>query len=398
MEATFALIVLFWAAWGAVIYAYALFPVLLAGFARLFGRRDAPVPELPDEELPRVAMIVAAYNEAGTLPAKLANTWAIDYPADRFHLFIGSDGSDDGTGAVLEGCGDPRLRAFRFDERRGKISVLNDLVERAAEVDAEIVVMSDANTIFAPDSVRKLVKHFRDERVGCVSGELRLEQNGGVSGEGLYWKYECWIKRNESRLGFLIGCNGGIFALRRRLYRPLPKSTVVEDFVLTMRVLQQGFQVRLEPEARAAEPPCPSAHAEMVRKTRIGAGGFQALGLTWEMLHPRHGFAAFAYWGHKVLRWLAPLFLLTALGANLGLAVATAPPFAELYLALLALQLTGALVAARIYNTHPGAALPRWMRWLRPVSYFYLMNYALFCGFLRFLFRTQRVTWDRAAR
>jgi cellulose synthase/poly-beta-1,6-N-acetylglucosamine synthase-like glycosyltransferase len=255
-------------------------------------------------------------------------------------------------------------------------------------VKSEIVVMSDANTMFHRDALRKLAQGFQDPRVGCVSGELLLEQDGGVSGEGLYWRYEGWIKRNESRLGFLIGCNGGIFALRRELYTPLPASTVVEDFVLTMRVIEQGYAVRFEPEARATEPACPTSRAEMIRKARIAAGGFQALGLTGSLLHPRYGFCAFAFWGHKVLRWLVPLFLLVALGTNLGLA---SLPF---YRLTLMAQIGGILTALWAYGAKPGSRLPRWTR---PISYFYLMNFALLSGLCRFLLRTQKVTWERAA-
>jgi cellulose synthase/poly-beta-1,6-N-acetylglucosamine synthase-like glycosyltransferase len=386
---TITAVVLFWTAWALIFYAYVVFPVLLS----LFARRRAAASESGNEqdttgleELPRVAMIVAAYNEERVLADKLANTWKIDYPADRFTLVVGSDGSADGTAEILDGCADDRLRAFPFTERRGKISVLNDLVQRT---NADILVFSDANTMFAPDAIRKMVRHFEDPQVGCVSGELGLEQDGGVSGEGLYWKYECWIKRNESRLGFLIGCNGGIFALPRGLYEPLPASVIVEDFVLTMRIVERGYQIRFEPEARATEPACPSSRAEMIRKIRIGAGNFQALGLTRRLLHPRFGLRAFAYWGHKVLRWCVPLFFVVALAANIVLVQQ------ELYRLLLGLQVAGGLIAGLSYNARPGIKLPRWTR---PISYFYLMNYALFCGFLRFLFGTQRVTWERAAR
>lgn len=378
--------VLFWAGWGLIFYTYCVFPVLLAFFA---GRRRKPFPPLPalaDHELPRVAMIVAAYNEARDLPAKLVNTEQIDYPRDRFELVVGSDGSSDGTAEQLRASRLPGLKALLFTERRGKVSVLNDLMQ---QTDAEIVVMSDANTMFAPDAVRRLIHHFQDPRVGCVSGELLLEQDGGVSGEGLYWKYEGWIKRCESKLGFLVGCNGGIFAMRRELYEALPATTLVEDFVMTVRLVERGHQVLFDPEARATEPACPTARAEMVRKVRIGAGGFQALGLTCGLLHPRHGLRAFAYLGHKVLRWLVPLFLVVALTANLGL---LGHP---LYRCLLAMQLLAGGIAAWAYNARPGTQLPGWTR---PISYFYLMNYALLCGFFRFLFRTQRVTWDRLAR
>lgn len=382
-----ALELIFWLACATIAYAYVGFPLLLALLARFQGKKQETEATQPDPgELPRVVMVVAAFNEAAVLPEKLANTWALDYPADRFKLLIGSDGSDDGSAAFLAGQKEDRLEARLFPERRGKISVLNDLMR---EVDADVVVLSDANTIFAPDAIRKLVAPFRQPWVGCVSGELHLEQEGGVSGEGLYWKYEGWIKRNESRLGFLIGCNGGIFALRPHLYEPLPPSTIVEDFVLSMRVLERGSQVVFEPEARASEPPCPSARAEMIRKIRIGAGGYQALALTYRLLFPTRGRIAFAYWGHKVLRWLVPVLLLTTLASSAALA---AQP---LYAGLLALQLVGVGVALAAHRQRPGLAPPRWAR---PISYFYLMNYALFCGLLRFLFRTQRVTWDRASR
>jgi cellulose synthase/poly-beta-1,6-N-acetylglucosamine synthase-like glycosyltransferase len=392
MAASTILAVLFWTAWAIIAYTYVVFPILLALCAKLFGKAPSfsapisPVPGSLDDAtlLPRVAMVVAAYNEEQVLAEKLRNTWDIEYPADRFQLYIGSDGSSDGTEAILRSCTDPRLHAYCFTDRRGKISVLNELLEH---VDADIVVMSDANTIYSPNAVKELVKHFEDPTVGCVSGELRLAQKGGVSGEGIYWKYEQWIKRSESRLGFLIGSNGAVFALRRELYQPLPSSTIIEDFVLTMRVIEQGYCVRFAPEARVVEPPCATSHAEMVRKIRIGAGGFQALGLTRRLLSPRYGLCAFAFWGHKVVRWLVPQCLLAALCANVGLARS------PLYAGALALQIGGMALGVVAYKAPAGRKTPKWSR---PITYFYLMNYALFLGFLRFLFRTQRVTWDRA--
>lgn len=379
--------IVFWVAWGLVFYTYGFYPLLLALLSRAFGEKRATYPkELPDRDLPRVAMVVAAYNEIGVINEKLENTWKLDYPEEKFQVWVGSDGSDDGTAEALNSSSHPQLKAFPFTERRGKMAVLNDLMSR---VDAEIVVMSDANTMYQPDAVRKLVRHFVDPTIGCASGVLSLEQDGGVSGEGLYWKYEVWIKQNESRLGFLIGCNGGIYAIRRELYEPLPASTIVDDFVLTMRILEKGYKIHLDTEARATEPACPSARAEMVRKIRIGAGDFQALSLTRGLLSPRQGLKALGFWSHKVMRWLVPFFLLAALIANLGLLGS------RFYLALLLLQLAGAALSWRAYNAPPGRKIPRWTR---PISYFYLMNYALFCGFLRFLFRTQRVTWDRTAR
>src|SRR5579872_5658295 len=169
---------MFGIAWALIVYTYVGFPLVLAAIARFLGRTSGPAPshtnaadrltEPPDcpAALPSVAMVVAAFNEEAVLAAKLANTWAIDYPSDRFELWVGSDGSTDNTDTILSVCRDARLRFTPFAARRGKISVLNDLM---AQVDADIVVMSDANTSYAPDAVHKLVAHFADSRVGCAS-------------------------------------------------------------------------------------------------------------------------------------------------------------------------------------------------------------------------------------
>lgn len=377
--------------WAAVAYTYVAFPLLIGFIARVAGRRSV-AGDVPDDELPRVAVVVAAHNEERFIADKIRNTWELDYPPDRLTLLVGSDGSSDRTPDLLRAAHHPRLETRIFDARRGKVSVLNDLM---ACLDADVAVLSDADTRLAPDAVRQLVRHFRDPRVGCVNGALRIEHGGGVSGEGLYWRYELWIKRQETRLGFVIGCYGGILAIRPELYRPLPASTIVEDFVLTMRLLEQGKRVLFDPEARATEPASASAHDEWERKVRIGAGDFQALGLTRAMLHPRHGLQAFAFWSHKVLRWLAPFFLVLGLACNLVLALWPGAPGADAWRGLLALQALGVGAAAWAFRLPSGARLPGW---LRPAAYFYLMNYALLCGFVRWRRGTQPVTWRQATR
>ncbi len=385
------LILLFCLSWALVAYTYFAFPLLIALLSRLAGRGET-VQDCPEEDLPRIAVVVAAYNEERFIPAKVSNTWQLDYPAHLLTLIVGSDGSSDATPALLQAARNPRLHAHIFGQRRGKVSVLNDLM---AEADADIVILSDANTMLAPDAARKLARHFQDPRVGCVNGALSLEHGGGVSGEGLYWKYELWLKTNESRLGFVIGCYGGILAVRRDLYQPLPPSTIVEDFVLTMQIMAQNLIVRFDPEARATEPASASSSAEWERKVRIGAGDYQALGLTRRVLHPRYGMRAFAFWSHKVLRWLVPFFLLCALLCNAGIAVHRGLPAASFWIWLLAAQAAGILISGITYRLPAGRGLPGG---LRPISFFYLMNFALLCGFVRWLRGTQPVTWKQAAR
>jgi cellulose synthase/poly-beta-1,6-N-acetylglucosamine synthase-like glycosyltransferase len=235
--------------------------------------------------------------------------------------------------------------------------------------------------------VKKLVRHFADERIGCVCGELVLESpHGGGSGEGIYWKYETMLKRLESACGFLLGATGGIFAIRRTLFPPLPTETIVEDFVTGMKVLENGYQVRYEPEAGAREYTEATMRDEMRRKSRIGAGGFQAIGMTAGMLLPSRGLPAVGYWSHKILRWFVPFLMLGALTANAFLAAQ--PPWTW----ILAAQLAGYVIA--LYGFVAGRSAPKL---IRPLSYFLLMNFALLIGFFRYVRGTQRVTWDRGA-
>jgi len=383
---------LFVASWVLVAYTYCLFPLLVALLSSLAGDHTLGVGEWAEGSLPRVAVVVAAHNEENFIAAKVRNTWQIDYPPDRLTLVVGSDGSSDSTPGLLQAMQHLRLQTKIFDLRRGKVSVINDLM---AGVDADIVILSDANTMLAADAVRKLVRHFRDPKVGCVNGALALEHDGGVSGEGLYWKYELWIKTNESRLGFVIGCYGGILAIRRDLYQPLPPTTIIEDFVLTMQIMAAGWKVRFDPEARATEPASASSRAEWERKVRIGAGDFQALGLTKQMLHPRYGLRAFSFWSHKVLRWFVPFLLINALVGNLGIAVAYGFSPWSVFTWLLALQLAGIFASFIVYRLPVGSGPPAW---LRPISFFYLMNFALLCGFGRWVRGSQSVAWQQAAR
>jgi len=376
---------LFWSCLFLMGYSYIGYPLVLAvacRLQRLFRRERSLAPE-ETTEWPRVTMLVAAYNEASVIQDKIENSLAIDYPADRLRVVIASDGSSDATNSLVSARVDPRIQLIGYTQRRGKIGTLNATIPNLED---EIIVMSDANTMYAPDAVKKLVRHFADERIGCVCGELILEDpNGGGSGEGLYWKYETLLKRMESKLGFLLGATGGIFAIRKSLFRPLPPSTIVEDFVTAMKILEDGHRVCYEPTARATEYTAPTVKDEMKRKSRIGAGGFQAIGLTAPMLNPLRGLPALGYWSHKVLRWVVPFLML---GALLSSAALAGQP-------LYALALGAQLLSVAIGLDGLGSARID-LRLIRPLRYFFLMNLALFIGFFRFLRGTQRVTWEQA--
>ncbi len=385
----------FWASLAAVLYTYAVYPLLIFLLAALsqsardlgflLGRRRRRSADR-EHFSPRLALLVAAHNEEAVIEAKLRNTAALDYPADRMEFLLGLDAPTDSTPERAHRLSHPSFRIFPFAERRGKLAVLADLLERTS---ADILVFSDANTQLAPDCLRKLARHFADPDVGGVCGELRLlSPEGKPEMESLYWRYEVVLKFLENRLNCVLGANGAVFAVRRELYRP-PASAIVEDFQVPMDIRFSGHSVVYDPEALATEEVAPTHVDEFRRKVRIGTGAFQTLFSNPRFLNPLKGMPAFAYFSHKVLRWLVPLLLPIMLVSNALLA--TAP----LYQALLAAQAVFYLFAVagwlRVRSGKPagmaGAAF-----------YFVSMNLALLLGLLRLFGGRQQAVWASTPR
>jgi len=363
---------------GLLIYSYALFPFLLA----LISRR---VPETPTDpsEWPRVSVVLSVFNEEKHIAARLANFVALDYPADRLEFLVGSDGSTDGTEVILASCADKRLHFERMPSRGGKPRVLNYLVRQAKN---ELLVFTDANTMFATDALKKLVRHFSDPMIGGVCGRLILEGNSSETDENAYWRLETFLKTRESRLDSCLGANGGIYAIRRRLWPGIPDNAFVDDFVIGMRVRESGSRVIYDAEAVALEDMPEKVSAEFGRRVRIGAGGFQALVLCWRSLLPWRGAYTWAFWSHKVLRWFGPFFMLGAIIANVMM------PWSGLSGTVLSLQLL-------FYALAVAGALRLGRNSLLSVPhYFVAMNYALLLGFFRFVTGRQRAAWQRTIR
>ncbi|MFN7135339.1 MAG: glycosyltransferase family 2 protein, partial [Myxococcales bacterium] len=279
---------------------------------------------------PPVSLVVAAYNEEDCIQAKLDNSLSIDYPDDRFEVLIGSDGSTDRTEPMVAGCPDPRVR-LSAAPRGGKVSVLNRCIPSAM---GDIVVLTDANTVIDRNAIRLLVRHFKDPQVGAVCGRLRLyNRKKKEYEESTYWAYESLIKFYEGKHGAVLGANGGLYAIRKSLFEALPPDTVVDDFVIPLRLLDRGYKVIYEPEAVAFEETTEDYGREFGRRARIAAGNFQSLRMVPGVLNPARGFVAFAFWSHKVLRWVAPMLMGLALLANAALLASPA------YQVLFALQL-----------------------------------------------------------
>jgi len=385
----------FWSSAAAALYAYAIFPQLMFVFAamkqtwrdvRFLLLRESR-RRLPRREFePRVAMLVAAFNEEAIIAEKLRNAQELDYPAEKLELLLGLDAPEDATAEVARAHAALNQQVIQFPARRGKLAVINDL---AARSNADILVFSDANTILAPDAIRALVRHFADEATGAVCGELRVvSPSGKVEMESLYWRYEVALKFLENRLNCVLGANGGVYAVRRELFRPLD-NWIVEDFQLPMEIRFAGRRVVYDPEAIGMEEAAPSLAAEYHRKVRIGAGACQTMLRNPQFLNPFAGIPAFAYFSHKVLRWLAPLFLLAALVACALLARE------PLYAAALGLQLVFYALAwlgyVRLARGKAGGLAGT-------VFYFCSMNLALLHGMFRYLTGRQQALWSATPR
>jgi Glycosyltransferases, probably involved in cell wall biogenesis len=379
---------LFWGSVGLIAYAYAGYPMILWLLVRCrAARRPAPKIQGARDEFPRVSLIIAAYKEESVILQRLQNALTLDYPADRLEIIVGCDGNEDATAELVRTVDDSRIRLMAFENRRGKPSVLNDCVEVAT---GELIAFSDANTFWNRDALKLLVDHFRDSNVGGVCGQLLLTDPAtGDNVDGLYWRYENFLKKCEGQLGALLGFNGAIYAIRRELWTPIPPQTIVDDFLIGMRIHQTRRRLIFEEKAVAHEETAPSISAEFHRRARIGAGGFQSLCWLLPLLSPHYGLVSFAFWSHKVLRWLCPVFMALALLANLLLM--THP----LYAVFFVLQLGFYAVAfAGRFLPNRGAL----SKLVRLSSMFVEMNAALAVGFYRWASRRQSGAWKRTAR
>ena len=377
----------FWCSAFALIHTYFLYPFLLVLIDRIgvprFGTDSAGLAET---ELPTVSLIVAAYNEEKCIGEKISNSFALDYPSERFEMIVGSDGSTDATDAIVRTARYPRLR-LSTAPRAGKTSVLNRCIPNAV---GEIIILSDANTLIDGAAIRQLVGHFQNPQIGAVCGKLKL-YNKVLKDyeESAYWHYESFIKRYEGYRGAVIGANGGLYAIRRRLFTPLPRDTIVDDFLIALRILLLGYKVVYEPSAIALEETTEDYGREFGRRARIAAGNFQSLRTVPGLLSPFAGFPAFAFWSHKVLRWFAPLWMFTSLISNLRLLTSV------FYTVTLCLQVSFyGLALAGKHNIFKGR-----MKRIASVAYYFVtMNLAMAVGFWRFARSAQTAAWEPTAR
>lgn len=338
------------------------------------------------EELPSATLIVPAYNEEDCLAAKIRNILEIQYPPEKLEVIFVSDGSTDRTNEILNALRHSSFRTILLPERKGKANALNVAVSEARN---ELLILSDASTLFAPDAMQKLARHFPDANVGAVCGAIEFQRTAeSVHTEGVYWNYEGMLRLMEARIGATLTASGALYALRKAAFRPLPTNTMIEDFVIPMNARRLRYSVLYDPEATAVEFAANSVAGEFTRRVRLAVGSFRALKgfLTTRM----DGFTLMAFISHKLLRWVLPFLLIALLVSNVIL-LNHSPFFFALFCGQLLFYVWACLgfVFRQRLKQVPGAL----------IGYFILaMNMAFLVGFARVLTGRGEGTWQRVSQ
>ena len=382
-------LLVFWIGLGIVVYTYAGYGLVIFVLSKLVGKKHK---SSDTDELPAVTLVIAAYNEEGFIEEKIRNTSELQYPADKLSVFVVTDGSTDRTAALV--ANHPSIKHFHEPARRGKIHAVNRIMKY---VKTPIVIFSDANCYLNAEAIRNIVRHYADPKVGGVAGEKRVllgaADNASGSGEGIYWKYESFLKRKDSEVYSIVGAAGELFSIRTQLFEEPPPDSIIEDFYMSMRIAQRGYRFIYEPDAIATESASASIAEEWKRKVRICAGGFQSMARLLPLLNPlSYGMLSFQYVSHRVLRWsLAPLALPLIFFSN-AILIQTGNLFYKISLASQILfyvfSALGFLMRDKKIELK-GFFVP---------YYFVVMNLSVYFGLVRYLSGSQSVIWEKAKR
>lgn len=395
----FTLKAIFWILILLIFYSYIGYGILLyilVIFKRIFTSNNNKRKYNFDYE-PNVTIFVAAFNEKDYVDAKVKNGFELNYPADKIeHIWV-TDGSDDGTPDLLKKY--DNIKVYHQAERNGKIGAMNSGIKH---VTSPIVIFTDANTQLNKNAIREIVKLFKDEKVGCVSGEKRIMSKSAESaagaGEGIYWKYESLLKKWDSELYSVIGAAGELFAIRTSLYEEVEPDTLLDDFMISMRIAQHGYTIKYNPEAYAVETSSANIKEELKRKVRISAGAIQSTIRLKRLLNPfKYPVLCFQFVSHKILRWFfVPLFLILLFLTNIILFIFSDTYIIyDVYSLFFYLQIIFYLLVLFgwiLKNTKIKA------KFLFVPYYIMIMNMSVYMGFYRYMKKKQSVNWERAKR
>lgn len=385
--------IIFWISLFIIIYTYVGYGIVLFFIIKLL-RAFRKKKELdPHYELPTVTLIVAAYNEEYCIEEKITNTLALEYPSSKVNYIFITDGSTDGTAGIISKY--PSIKLMHKPERSGKIVAVHRAMQ---EVNTEVAVFTDANTLLNKQALINICRHFQDPTVGAVAGEKRVQiddSGDATAGEGFYWKYESKLKAWDSELFSVVGAAGELFSVKTSLYIPVPVDTLLDDFMISMLIAEKGYRIVYEPDAYATESASANTKEELKRKVRIAAGGIQSFLRLTGLLNPfKHPVLSFQYLSHRILRWtITPFLMIGCFILNW----------------YIVLMLNGdwkyqLILAGQVLFY--GFALLGWIMQARSIKvklffipyYFCMMNYAVFAGIKRYMSSSQTVLWEKAKR
>ncbi|MBC7381728.1 MAG: glycosyltransferase family 2 protein [Bacteroidia bacterium] len=382
---------IFWICISIVVYSYIGYGILLYVMVKI-KKAFSSVKLFDPLFEPEVTLVVPCFNEADYIEEKIKNSLALEYPKDKLKLIFISDGSNDDTYNRVKMH--TSVLALHEDARNGKAAAMNRAM---AYVKTPIVVFCDANTDLNPEAIREMVKHYADPKVGAVTGEKRIitknKENASGAGEGIYWKYESFLKQLDSDFFTIVGAAGELMSYRTELYKELPKDSLLDDLMQSMQIATDGYRVIYEKNAWAAETASANVEEELKRKVRIAAGAFQSMSRLPGAFNLFSNFrVAFLFISHRVLRWtLAPLSLLILFLINIVLMFNVGGIYTML------------LIGQVVFY---GMALLGWYLANKQIKvkalfvpyYFFIMNLCMYLGLIRFLRGKQSANWERAKR
>ncbi len=391
-----------------IVYNHFLYPLLIVVLSKIINNRHISIVGAPEADsdksihaedivklmaYPKVSFIIAAYNEENVIRDKLDNTLSLNYPDNSFEIIVVSDGSDDRTADIVKPFSESGVISLHEDARSGKTSALNRAVSNAS---GEILVFSDANNDFSTNAIIELVKHFCDDAIGAVTGAkhiYRSDDRESAVGDGLYWKYESYIKTAESKLGSITAADGEIVAVRKNLFKPINPELINDDAAITFDIIRSGHRIIYEPEARSYEQASEDLIDDINVKIRMTAGGYQTISHEWKYLFPPLNWFSFSFISHKILRWITPhLMLLTFISSMLLSILLSA---STVYFLVFLAQIAFYLIAFYGWSQRKTSSMSTF---IYIPMYFTVMNIALFIGFIRFMKKKQGVNWVKARR
>ena len=386
------IILIFFGSFVLILHTYIFYPVSIQLLSLLFRKNY----KLNKNLLPKISILISAYNEERVIENTLTNLCQQNYAKEKFEIIVGSDGSTDQTNDIITQFVKKysNINFVPFEKRRGKKFVINDLVKVA---NGEVLVFSDSNTVYNKNAISELAKYYADDRVGGVSGRLELiEKSGSVATgnkEATYWRYESWIKNCEGSLGYLIGANGGIYSIKREYFVSMPPDvSVVDDLFLSLKILEQDKDMIYCKEAIASETIAPSIKWESERKARIIPRSFETIKQVKKLLFSKRLCISYNIWSHKIIRWFTPLLLSILLLSNIVISLFHEGIFYNVMLFLQAVIIVLGIVGYFITKLKLNIKL------FQLFYYFLISNYVLLKGFYRYFTKKYKPTWDPTPR